>query len=216
MADPAQKTSPFVIAASIALILFSVVGVGAMMGWIPNRTAQPEMPAATSTVALPPTSANAPMQAPAAVAEKPAPTAAPERPATKPVQKAPVAKKRQPDAPRQQAQAICKNCGVIIAIRTVEQAGEGSGLGAIAGGVAGAVLGHQVGKGTGKDVATIAGAVGGGYAGHQIEKKVRTTKHYEIIVRMEDGSNRTMLQDAPPAFSIGEKVRIVDGALVRD
>lgn len=80
----------------------------------------------------------------------------------------------------------------------------------------GGLLGHQVGGGTGKDIATIAGAVGGGYAGHQIEKKVKTTKHYEITIRMNDGSRRTMAQETEPGFAIGEKVKIVDGALVHN
>ena len=70
--------------------------------------------------------------------------------------------------------------------------------------------------GSGKDLATIAGAVGGGFAGNQIEKKVKTTKHYEISVRMDDGSHRTMTQETAPPFAIGDKVKIVDGALVRN
>ena len=68
----------------------------------------------------------------------------------------------------------------------------------------------------GKDLATIAGAIGGGYAGHQIEKKIKTTKRHEISVRMDDGSHRTMVQETEPAFAIGEKVKIIDGALVRN
>lgn len=219
MADPTHQTSPFVIAASVAVILFSVVGTGAMLGWFPNRTTQPEIPAATSSPALPAANGSAPSPAtpaPAVIGGKPADSAASKPTTAKPVQKPVVKKTPAAEASAKQAKVICKSCGVITSIRTVEQAGEGSGLGVIAGGVAGALLGSQVGKGTGKDVATIAGAVGGGYAGHQIEKKVRTTKHYEIIVSMQDGSTRTMVQDAPPAYSIGEKVRIVDGALVRD
>jgi outer membrane lipoprotein SlyB len=96
----------------------------------------------------------------------------------------------------------------------VEKAGEGSGLGAIAGGVAGALLGHQIGEGTGKDIATIAGAVGGGYAGHQIEKQVKKTTVYEITVRMEDGTRQVITQQTESGFRPGDKVRIVNGAIV--
>lgn len=220
MTEPTSKTSPFVIAASIAVIVFSIVGVGALTGLIPGRASKTEPPAAATAQTAEVTAAPA--------ADKPAVTSNAEamrqestvQPVYKAASERPAAKStRIAETARTESKApakVCANCGVITAIRTVEQAGEGSGLGAIAGGVAGALLGSQVGKGTGKDVATIAGAVGGGYAGHQIEKKVKTTKHYEITVRMDDGSHRTMVQETEPAFAIGEKVKIIDGALVRN
>lgn len=224
MTEPTSKTSPFVIAASIAVIVFSIVGVAALTGLIPGRTSNTEPPAAaiaqTAEVPAPPATPapdkptamvdnTKPMQQESTA--KPVYKAASERPAAKPARIAETAR-TESKAPAN----VCANCGVITAIRTVEQAGEGSGLGAVAGGVVGGLLGHQVGGGTGKDIATIAGAVGGGYAGHQIEKKVKTTKHYEITVRMDDGSHRTMVQETEPAFAIGEKVKIIDGALVRN
>lgn len=107
----------------------------------------------------------------------------------------------------------CANCGTIQDIRVIEKEGEGSGVGAVAGGLAGAVLGHQVGQGRGKDVATVAGAAGGAYAGHQIEKKLKTTKSYEITVKMTDGSSRVISQAEEPHFAIGDKVKVVDGQL---
>lgn len=222
MTEPSSKTSPFVIAASIAVIVFSIVGIGAFTGLIPGRASKTEPPAAaapaqTAEIPAPPAESK-----PAAVTEKakPAQQESTARPAYKPSSERPAAKPartRETAAAENKAPAnVCSNCGVITAIRTIEQAGEGSGLGAIAGGVAGALLGSQIGSGRGRDVATIAGAVGGGYAGHQVEKKVKTTKHYEIIVRMDDGGSRTMLQETEPAFAIGEKVKIIDGALVHN
>jgi outer membrane lipoprotein SlyB len=231
MSEPTSKTSPFVIAASIAVIIASIVGIGAMTGLLPERGAKTEAPPAASAPAEPGKIAGeaaAPPQ-PAmtaqtgAAAEKAGKPAPDEKPAAKPksarkaVAEKPAAKTAAAeDSPKNVQAPVCENCGVITAIRTVEQAGEGSGLGAIAGGVVGGLLGHQVGGGTGKDIATIAGAVGGGYAGHQIEKKVKTAKHYEITVRMDDGSSRTMVQETAPAFAIGDKVKIIDGALVRN
>ena len=235
MSEPTSKTSPFIIAASIAVIIASIVGVGAMTGLLPGRNAKTEAPPAASAPAetektasdatTPPQPAiMAQSDTGAGKASEPAPE---EKPAAKPkpvykqaykaTAEKPVAKATAAEESPKKAQApVCDNCGVITAIRTVEQAGEGTGLGAIAGGVVGGLLGHQVGGGTGKDIATIAGAVGGGYAGHQIEKKVKTTKHYEITVRMDDGSHRTMVQETEPAFVIGEKVKIVDGRLQRN
>lgn len=235
MSEPTSKTSPFVIAASIAVIIASIVGVGAMTGLLPGRDAKSEAPPAASAPTEPGKTAGeattppqpammAQADATAGQASKPAPEekpAAKPKPVAKPVHSAaaekPAAKATAAEeSPKKEQAPVCDNCGVISAIRTVEQAGEGSGLGAIAGGVVGGLLGHQVGGGTGKDIATIAGAVGGGYAGHQIEKKVKTTKHYEIAVRMDDGSHRTMVQETQPAFAIGDKVKIIDGALVRN
>lgn len=231
MSEPTSKTSPFVIAASIAVIIASIVGVGAMTGLIPGRGAKTDAPPAASAPAEPGKisgESTAPLQ-PAMMAQadsaadtagKPAPEekpAAKPKPAHKAASDKSAAKAIAVDDISQKAQAaVCDNCGIITAIRTVEQAGEGSGLGAIAGGVVGGLLGHQVGGGTGKDLATIAGAVGGGYAGHQIEKKVKTAKHYEISVRMDDGSHRTMVQETAPAFVVGDKVKIIDGTLVRN
>ncbi|WIM04815.1 MAG: glycine zipper 2TM domain-containing protein [Candidatus Nitricoxidivorans perseverans] len=205
MSESTGKTSPFVIAASVAVVIASVVAIGAMTGLLPGRGAETGAEA-TSTPAESGKTAGE-----AATSSQPA------RPARKTVEQKPVAKAAVKDVPKSSAQApVCGDCGAITAIRTVEQAGEGSGLGAVAGGVVGGLLGNQVGKGTGKDIATIAGAVGGGYAGHQIEKKVKTAKRYEITVRMDDGGSRTMVQEAAPAFVVGDKVRIVDGALVRN
>ncbi len=108
---------------------------------------------------------------------------------------------------------VCSTCGTIRDIRAIEQEGEGTGLGAVAGGVAGALVGSQIGQGTGNTVATVAGAAGGAYAGHQIEKKVRKTKHYEVVVKMDNGSTRIVKQNEEPAFAIGDKVKVVNGKL---
>lgn len=226
MSESTSKTSPFVIAASIAVIVFSIVGIGAMTGLIPGSTAKPETPAATTPA--PAAEAPAAPSQPTGAADKPATpekTATPQpkpvaKPAHKPVAQATTSKSvpAAETAPTEKTTQIkvCADCGVITAIRAVELAGEGSGLGAIAGGVVGGLLGHQVGGGSGKDIATIAGAIGGGYAGHQIEKKAKTTKHYEITLRMDDGSHRTIAQDIEPAFAIGDKVKILDGALTHN
>ncbi|MHB1592366.1 MAG: glycine zipper 2TM domain-containing protein, partial [Sulfuricella sp.] len=217
MSEPTSKTSPFIIAASIAVIIASIVGVGAMTGLIPGRGSKPEVPGVTATsqtagMAASPTQPTTGTEAKTIVADKAVPVQ-PEPAAKravktthyKPAAKATSAQRTEMSEKKAPVN-VCYNCGVITAIRTVEQAGEGSGLGVIAGGVVGGLLGHQVGGGTGKDLATIAGAIGGGYAGQQIEKRVKTTKHYEITVRMDDGSHRTMVQETEPAFGIGEQV----------
>ena len=110
------------------------------------------------------------------------------------------------------ARAVCATCGTVESVRAIEQQGEGSGLGAIAGGVLGGLAGHQVGGGTRKKVMTVLGAVGGGYAGNEVEKRVRAVKAYDVSVRMEDGSVRTLRQSE--AVAPGTPV-VVEGGVLR-
>jgi outer membrane lipoprotein SlyB len=109
--------------------------------------------------------------------------------------------------------AACVNCGTVESVRLVEHKGSGSGLGAVAGGVAGALIGNQFGGGSGRTVMTIAGAGGGAYAGNEIEKNVNKTSAYQIKVRMEDGSLRTLSQRDVPSVKSGDHVRISNGAI---
>ena len=110
---------------------------------------------------------------------------------------------------------ICANCGVINAINVVEQKGQGSGVGVVAGGVVGGLVGHQIGQGRGNTAATVVGAVGGALAGNEVEKRVKATKQYNVSVRMDDGNFRNFTLDVDPGMAIGEKVKVIDGRLVR-
>jgi len=105
-------------------------------------------------------------------------------------------------------EAVCRECGEVVGIRTQRQEGEGTGLGAVAGGVLGGVLGHQVGAGRGKEAMTVVGAIGGALAGNEAEKRVKAQSLYLIDVRMADGSQRTVTQTVPPVFAAGTPVRL--------
>ena len=110
---------------------------------------------------------------------------------------------------------VCANCGVVEAINLIEHKGDGSYLGMIGGGVVGALLGSQVGKGKGTTVAEIAGAAGGAFAGNEIEKRMKTSRHYEVVVRLENGGSQTVSYPADPGFRVGTRVRVENGALVQ-
>ena len=109
----------------------------------------------------------------------------------------------------------CVGCGTVDLIRTIEKPGEGSAVGVIAGGLLGGLLGHQIGQGRGNTAATIVGAAGGAYAGHQVEKNVKKVMHYDVIVRMDDGAQRTIGYGVEPGFRTGDRVRFIDGKLNR-
>ena len=192
METQARKSPhPLIWVAAIALIVFSAAGVSALMGWIP-----------TSTSSSAGASANAAPDKPAANPAKVAPARVPA---------APVAAAKVPAAPL--AAVKCAECGVIQSVREVEAKGEGTGLGAVGGAVVGGVLGSQVGGGVGKKVMAVVGAVGGAVAGNEIEKRVKTTKSYEITVRFDDGSSRAFTQATQPSWQGGEKVKVINGAI---
>lgn len=121
-----------------------------------------------------------------------------------------------PGDPARAGRAVrCPLCGVVESVRTVELRGQATGVGAVAGGLTGAVLGNTMGRGNGNTAMTIIGAAGGALAGNEIEKNVKKHYAYRITLRMDDGSVRTVSQSTPPAFAVGDKVRLVGGTLTR-
>lgn len=111
------------------------------------------------------------------------------------------------------AVAGCVGCGIVQAVNTVKVKGKPNYVGVIAGGVAGGVLGNQVGKGDGNTAATVIGAVGGAMAGREIEKRMRSSTVYDVIVKMDDGSSKTVRYEAQPAFTVGSKVKLSGNVL---
>lgn len=202
MSDTQSRTSTIVVIASVAIIIFSAVGVGVMTGVIPKSFSSNSETQVVSKADAPKAAAKAP--APAVTENKTRKAPASEnvsRQASEPVKVA--------SAPRS-----CANCGRIESVNAIEEKGEGSGLGAVAGGVVGGLLGNQVGAGSGRTVATVAGAGAGAYAGHEIEKRMKKTLRHDVVVRLEDGTSRTFSYPAEPAFRAGDKVKIVDGTVV--
>jgi len=104
-----------------------------------------------------------------------------------------------PAATTTAAADVCANCGTVESVKAETRKGEGTGIGAVAGGVLGGVVGHQMGGGNGKKAMTVLGAVGGGFAGHEVEKRARSTTVYQVRLRMDDGTTRTVTQQAAPA-----------------
>ena len=116
---------------------------------------------------------------------------------------------------QQQYAPTCRDCATVESVREIKHEGESTGLGAIGGGVLGGLLGNQVGGGRGKTVGAVVGAVGGAYTGNAVEKNVRSTKNYEITVRLDDGNTRVFNEAQPPALQRGDRVRIRNGQLNR-
>ena len=185
--------------AGIAVTVFSLAGIAAIMGWIPNSMGGPSDSGPLAK--LDPPSAKTATSAPARAHTAPALIPVPQTP----VQVA-------SNAPTS-AKAQCAACGVIESVREIATRGASTGLGAVGGALVGGVLGHQIGGGRGQDIATVAGAVGGAVAGNQIEKSVNSSKSYEITVRFEDGSSRVISEANPPAWRTGDRVKVINGAI---
>ena len=105
----------------------------------------------------------------------------------------------------------CALCGTVESIRTVEVRDEAGGAGAGTSGPGGA--GDQTAGGGGNAVTLL--GTGGAIAGSEIEKNVKKRYAYRVTVRMDDGSFRTISLSSPPTFAAGDKVRVVEGKLVR-
>jgi outer membrane lipoprotein SlyB len=183
---------PLLTVAAVSVTVFSAVGVAALTGMIPASKGQNQEIQLPKEVAKP--------LAPAIshpVPRKVARNAAP-RPAAEPAvyRESPIGQ-----------------LAVVESVREVREPGEAKGVGAIAGGVTGLVLGKKLGKD--KDLVTILGAAGGAFAGHQIERQVRASKRWEIAVRLDDGSQRTLSSEVEPVWHAGDRVRLVNDQLQR-
>ena len=237
-----KRLHPLLTAAAISVTVFSAVGVGAMTGLLPHSLSSTPQPApqiasqaAEAPLPTPPIGAGAVREASEAQASDmppAAPVSTPARPAHKKAAHAKAAKPVQlaevsPMPPQAQGAPVPPPppaieaprplpgvLGVVESVREISKPAEKSnGVGPIAGGVAGAVVGNQFGHGTTKSILTILGAAGGAFAGKEIETNVRSTKHWEVNVRLDDGSYRTLTSEQPPFWHGGERVRLLDGRL---
>jgi uncharacterized protein YcfJ len=168
----------------------------------------PETKAAAPKPAAPKVAAPKPAPKPAAPKTVVANNTYNEAPVSQPYYApAPVQVAAAPVVAQAPAPIVCNNCGVVEAINAIQQQGDASGAGAVIGGVAGGVIGHQVGSGRGRDLATVLGAVGGA-------KKAVTA--YDVVVRLNDNSQRTVRMTTTPDYGVGQKVKVVDGQIVRN
>ena len=140
-------------------------------------------------------------------------------PAT-PLQRAPVLAQASPKAQPSRASS-CATCGTVESSVAVQRQGKVNGvavgnttigIGTVAGGVLGGVLGNQVGGGNGKTAMTVLGSAGGAYAGNAVENNMNKVTVYQMRVRMNNGSIRTIEQSSPVAA--GSSV-VVEGNSLR-
>ena len=107
----------------------------------------------------------------------------------------------------------CTDCATVQSVNEVVVDGDGKVLGTVAGGLLGAVVGSQFGKGDGRTAAGVAGAVGGALLGREIQRRNNQRTQYEVVVRMNDGQQRSIVYAEAPTFRIGDRVRVTGETL---
>jgi outer membrane lipoprotein SlyB len=189
------------------LVLVSLAAAAAMV--LRPNAPEPQMiplsSAKTAAVAPVDTVAQA---SPAPIAPTHAEPVHPAKPSPKPVPKtvkpAAAAAAVAPEPVR--VAAVCSYCGVVESVQAVQRKGQGTGIGAVAGGVLGAAVANQVGHGNGRAAMTVLGAVGGGLAGNEVEKRARSETVFEVRIRFDDGSVRTLEETSAP--KVGARVEV--------
>ncbi len=204
---------PLLAIAAVAVIVTCLLAIGVMVGLVPSPFLKGR--ASASATGQPPL-ANKAMSDYSLAPRTPAPSS--RQSATSP---RPPVGSTQSTMPSQTvaggsttAPPICATCGTVTGVRTIRKQGDASMLGPAAGGLVGGLLGHQIGSGRGNTIATVLGAGAGAAAGTEIERRSKSTTHYVVDVRMEDGSIRHFTYGSAPGVEAGSKVRVVGGKLV--
>jgi hypothetical protein len=188
MQATSTRLHPLLAVAAVSLSVLCGVGVASLTGLVPLSKGEESPLQIPSEVIKPIEPAiSHPVAKPAApkpVARKAAARAA-----------APVADPESVEAPQQIVEAtkprpLPGQLAVVESVREVKEPGDAKGVGAIAGGVVGGVL-----------------------AGHQIEKQARADKRWQIGLRLDDGSQRTLSSETEPAWRTGDRVRLLDDKL---
>lgn len=203
-----SRLHPLVAVAAISVTILSAVGIATMTDLIAVSKGQEEVSVDLPKEVTPAITRPAPVPKPAVrkTATAPRPLESPIYQPAQQVAQAPVVV----EAPK--PQPLPGQFATVELVREVREAGDAKGVGAVGGGVVGGVVGNKLGKG--KTLFTVLGAAGGALAGHQIEKHVRGEKRWEISVRLDDGTQRTVASDVEPTWRAGERVRLLDGKLL--
>lgn len=221
---PRASLHPLVAAAAVAIIVMCSIGAAAVLGWLPGTAAgsatNNEQAATAPASGAAHEAALAAQTDPAQANRAPIPAPTPiKAPPSSPSNRAPSAPVAQP-SPTPRPAPQCSACGVVQGSRSVQVPVQDQSdhlIGTIAGGVTGGVVGNQFGGGNGKSALTVLGAVGGALAGREIERNIRqqqTVTHYELTVRMSDGSTRQFRSAQPFAYAPGAPVRVENDQLL--
>jgi outer membrane lipoprotein SlyB len=86
-------------------------------------------------------------------------------------------------------------------------------VGAVGGVVVVGLVGNELGSGRGNAGVTAIGTVCGATAGNEIQKRMKTSKTYDVTVRLDDGTSRVITDATSAAWRAGNHVKLVSGAM---
>lgn len=214
MSENSFKTHPLIVIAATTVILTCLLAIAILTGILPSPSMRDRDSTRETVTAPAPKTASALNENRSASRS----SSASEKPARAPAGATSGSAPSQTVAGSAPAKAppVCNECGTVTSVRTVKQQGEAGLIGPIAGGVIGGVVGSQIGGGSGKTIATVIGAAGGAAAGTEIERRSKSTTHYIVGVRFNDGTTRSFTYGNEPGVQSGDRVRLVDGKLLRN
>ncbi len=166
IAENLKRIHPLVAVAAVSVTLFSLVGIAAITGYLPNSqganrdASVNEMQTST--------------QSSRAEEGTPSDELSGKKHATKSAHQNQVVHAQQPGVQGDGAVTAQHNSAGAAGTQpqtTQAPAAQNSPIGIGVGAVIGGVLGNQIGSGDGKTLATIAGAIGGGYIGNEVAKR---------------------------------------------
>ncbi|HEV7414343.1 MAG TPA: hypothetical protein VGP14_11855 [Casimicrobiaceae bacterium] len=118
-----------------------------------------------------------------------------------------------PGAPKPTSTETCDRCGTIASIRQATSKDSWTRVGAVSSGGAGtsdlaplAVTQFEVGRDLSKQGTVLLGAAGG--VGYQSRPSALNVQRWELVVRMDDGSVRSVTQTYQPMLQSGDRVRV--------
>ena len=103
----------------------------------------------------------------------------------------------------------CDRCGIIDSIRQAVTKDQWTPLGSVPSsadtGQSGVAM-YQIGKGFTNQGQVLVGAAGGTV--YRTQPNQRNITRWEVTVRMDDGSTRTLTQNYEPLMQVGDRVRV--------
>ena len=111
--------------------------------------------------------------------------------------------------------AACALCGTIESVRVIEVFEEPTAAGGAIEPRSGEAAGGGPGAAIAGGAASVLDTLSNTMRGNEAENNVRKRHVYRVTLRMDDGSFRAISLPSPPAFAVGDKVRVVEGRIVR-
>jgi hypothetical protein len=184
--------TPLVIAAAVSVVAFASVGVAAITGHLSIKQLSPNPLAGFTGMSKP-----SAVIAPAAAKVRQKTAARNQADKAKPIDFRPGARV----ASRNKAK--CGDCGVVDSIRAKEIE-------------KGGVIAVGLAPRSGQDAPNASGRSSGlTYAAvNAAASEARIAVNFVVTLRMEDGTVRTIYENQRPPFSIGERVRLVNGSVM--